>query len=520
MSLALAAVFLIGITAGSCKAEIAGEEAFANISWEHAFSVSLDGGGLQGFCVTDDRIIFIQNTSTASTEPDKVFAYYLNDTDRYGNPVQQYTLADMRDDQDWEHGNCLTYNPVTNRVYVAFATNLAGYNQGSIGVMDPETLGMVDVIQLSEDYRILGISYIKERDIYLVQAEAEGGFRFVLFDSEFNQLQELGTKSPEPGRTYQGMCVTEDYVVIPPALREGSPESYINVFSLRSDSEAPIVTGVNELGLEGYERVEAEAIAETGPGRYMMNVFAVNAQGEREYHFYTAEIPYYYNVTVDSNMPGAESGNFKVLRGDSFAVPYEENDSFILSGISVDGTEMSREECLAGYSFDNIQSDHSVQIMFRDRYPAPLNYGSGESGNIVDVEAASVNDVYGEYGRSVFSNAVAEVNDAFNETSMKMMAGFVGTFVEGGKFAVIIGEGVGRSLTRSVLAVSQGLLRHRRILTRTCNMLLMFGGSFGLLILRVRAVRRKKIAHAKVTRAKLKEEIRRVYGELYDSSEE
>lgn len=517
-TLAMAVLVLLVGTAENCSAEIAGDDAFEKISWQHAFSVNLDGGGFQGFCVTDDRIIFIENTSSVSTDPDKVYSYYLNDTDRYGNPVTQYSFAGMRNDDDWEHGNSLTYNPVTNRVYVAFATNLSGYYQGCIGVMNPETLGMVDVIQLSEDYRILGISYIKERDVYLVQTETEGGFRFVLFDSNFNMLQDFAGKSAEPGYTFQGMCVTEDYVLVPPALKNITTKSYTNVFSLREDSVKPLVTGVNDLGLKGYKRVEAEAIAEIGPGRYMMNVFAVNAAGEREYHFYTAEVPYYYNVTVRSNLPGAETGTFKALRGGSFEVPCAEDDKFMLGGITVDGTEMGRDECSDKYTFENIQSDHTIEVSFVDRYPAAANFGNENTEGTVVVNAASVNDVYGELGMSTFGSAVTEVNDSFSDISMGMVAMFVGGIVEGGRFVAIIGKGVSRSVVRGAVSVSDGIMRHKRILTRTCSTLLMLGGLFGLLVLRVRIIRRRKMAHAKIIRKQLKEKMEKAFGES-DSTE-
>ncbi|MDO4804696.1 MAG: hypothetical protein Q4A32_07740 [Lachnospiraceae bacterium] len=514
-SLMLSFFVLVVMTAAQCRAEIAGEEAFADIVWQHAFSVEPGGGGMQGFCVTSDKIIFIQNASSLSTEPDKVFAYYLNDTDRYGNPVRQYSLANMRDDTDWEHGNDLTYNPVTDLVYVAFATDLTGDHMGCVGVMDPETLEMVDVIKLSDDYRVLGISYIRERDLYLVQTEAEGGFRFAFFDADFNLLQDQGIKSVLPGYSYQGMCVTEDYVLLPPCMEEETAESYLNVFTLENDSEAPVLTGVNDLGLDGYRRVEAEGIAEIGDGRYMMNVFAVNDAGEREYHFYIAEVPYYYNVSVISGAEGENCRVLKVLRGDSCEISLPETDELMLDGVSEDGAFVERDalEDPSSYTLNNVQSDHTVTLSMTSRYPAAVggtDLAETDMGVSATVKAAKPQDVYGEIERSPFANAVDAVMERSSGIAEKSATAFAGMFVNGGRFTIVAGRAAARGFGRGVVAVSHGIYRHRRILAGTASAMLMLFGLFGGLVFRVRYIRRRNLAYAKVVRQKLKEEMDRV----------
>ena len=97
--LALAA--LLTFSGMECKAEIAGDDAFSNLTWEQVYEENLIGsvGVVQSICATDDYIICIENTGE-NQDPDVVSAYYKNDVDPDGNPVEQYSLAKRVNDMN------------------------------------------------------------------------------------------------------------------------------------------------------------------------------------------------------------------------------------------------------------------------------------------------------------------------------------------------------------------------------------------------------------------------------------
>ena len=110
----------------TCYAEIADVTAFENLEWKkvHEEALIAPQGVVQSICATKNYIICIENTNDAQDTPDTVSAYYKNDTDADGNPVEQYSLALRNTDNNWEHGRrdlcCPLYKPESGESGLSF----------------------------------------------------------------------------------------------------------------------------------------------------------------------------------------------------------------------------------------------------------------------------------------------------------------------------------------------------------------------------------------------------------------
>ena len=123
------------------RAGIASDQAFEGVTWEKILEDDLEGAGgiVQSMCVTDEYIICMENYAEATGEPDIVKAYYRNDTDENGDPVERYALAKRVQETDYEHANGMAYNPNTNEIAVALYTSYDPANRGCIYLMDADT---------------------------------------------------------------------------------------------------------------------------------------------------------------------------------------------------------------------------------------------------------------------------------------------------------------------------------------------------------------------------------------------
>ena len=70
----LCLVCLSGLWKLECHAEIAGDDAFSNLTWEQVYEENIQGeyGVVQSICSTEDYIICIENTSDGEDVPDIV----------------------------------------------------------------------------------------------------------------------------------------------------------------------------------------------------------------------------------------------------------------------------------------------------------------------------------------------------------------------------------------------------------------------------------------------------------------
>ena len=199
----------------------------------HEDEIQAPLGVVQSICATEDYIICIENTADNAVDTDTVSAYYRNDVDENGNPVERYSLAKRVSDMNWEHGNGIAYNPNTNEIYVALYTNLIPENRGCLYVMDPQTLAYKRKIKVSDDYNILGIDYKEDTNQYVIQTNADGGYSFKILDADFHVVEDLGSyAATAKGDNFQDLVVDGDYIINFPLTLNMGIGDYLHVYSI------------------------------------------------------------------------------------------------------------------------------------------------------------------------------------------------------------------------------------------------------------------------------------------------
>lgn len=348
-----------------CKAEIAGDNAFSDITWEQVYEENLQGssGVLQSICATKNYIICIENTSDATDEPDVISAYYRNNVDENGNPVEQYSLAKRVADTNWEHGNGMAYNPKTNEIYVSLYTSRQQENRGSLYVMDPDTLGFKRKIKISDDYNILGIGYLEEKDQYVIQTNVEGGYSLKILNSEFQLIDDLGEYANSgKGNNYQDLFVSGDYIINFPLTLGLGIGDFIHVFSI--SRKEMVSTAQLDFNFENVENDEPEGICELEPGVFLAVVNVTETDGSRKFRFYRTVVPYYFDVSVETENGTVQVVNEKVLRGDSFAINYQPEKGFELNQINVDGKDHQVDPESVSYDLTDVQKNQVIRLVF------------------------------------------------------------------------------------------------------------------------------------------------------------
>lgn len=346
-------------------AEIAGDDAFTGLSWEqvHEDAIQAPSGIVQSICATEDYIICIENTVDNATDADTVSAYYKNDIDENGNPVERYSLAKRVSDTNWEHGNGMTYNPNTNEIYVALYTDMIEGNKGCIYVMDPATLAYKRTVKISDEFNILGIDYMEDTDQYVIQTNADGGYSFKILDADFQIVEDLGSyANTAKGHNFQDLVVDGDYIINFPLTLNMGIGDYLHVYSV---SRKMMVADVQlDFKFENIVSDEPEALCEIEPGVYLAVVNVTDASGAKKLRFYRTEIPYLFDITVvDENGKVIESS--KVSRGESFPVDCRAEDGYQLASLIVNGEKEEAKAYEAGYTLENIQKDYTVQLYFK-----------------------------------------------------------------------------------------------------------------------------------------------------------
>ena len=136
------------------QAQIASPQAFQNLSWKMVKeeSIETEHGVVQSICATDDYIVCLENVLDGSGQPDIVKAYYRNDKDKNGNPIEQYSLAMQVQETDYEHANGMAYNPNTNEIAVSLYTSYQKENRGCLFIMDADTLKFKRKVKVTDSY--------------------------------------------------------------------------------------------------------------------------------------------------------------------------------------------------------------------------------------------------------------------------------------------------------------------------------------------------------------------------------
>lgn len=384
----LLGVLCLFMLAGSVShAEVTGDEAFADLNWELLFEDEV-AGDVQSICATEDYIITIDNVSDSPSDNDIVSAYYRNDVDEYGNPVERYSLAKRVADTCWEHGNGMTYNPNTHEIYVALYTNVIPENRGCIYVMDPDTLTYKRTIKVSDDYNLLGIGYKEDTNQYVIQTNAEGGYSFKILDENFQLAEDLGEYGESgKGYNFQDLAVTGDYILNFPLTLNLGIGDYLHVYSMsrRELVAAPQI----DFRFENVVMDEPESLCETEPGIFLAAVNAEGADGVKKIRFYQTELPYYLYVNVTYN--DKKMTRQRVSRGEDLTIDCTPWEGYELTHLTVNGMDLlesgNAQDYEGEYLLQNIREDKNIEIRFEE---PQASGGMPEDGEDIPIEKNSV----------------------------------------------------------------------------------------------------------------------------------
>lgn len=291
------------LTAGGTEvyAEIASDDAFEGVVWEKIIEDSIETpiGVVQSVCATEDYLITMENVADGMPDADIIKAYYRNDKDADGNPVEQYSLAKRVATQNYEHANGMAYNPNTKEIAVSLYTSDNPEDRGCIYLMDSETLEYKGKVQIAPDYNILGIGYDTEKDQYVIQTNAEGGYSFKILDNQFQIVEDLGTYAhTAKGDNFQDLCVSGDYIINFPLTLNLGIGDYIHMYSI---SRREMVSDAQlDFQFENVVSDEPESVCELEPGVFVAAVNVNYADGRRNICLYKTMVPY--------NFPASQEG--------------------------------------------------------------------------------------------------------------------------------------------------------------------------------------------------------------------
>ena len=299
------------------QAQIASPQAFQNLSWKMVKEepIETEHGVVQSICATDDYIVCLENVLDGSGQPDIVKAYYRNDKDKNGNPVEQYSLAMQVQETDYEHANGMAYNPNTNEIAVSLYTSYQKENRGCLFIMDADTLKFKRKVKVTDSYNILGIGYDSANDRYVIQTNADGGYQFKILNNEFQVTEDLGDLGGYAGDgNYQDLCVTEDYVLNFPLTLFSGNGDFLNVYSL------------SEKELLYYEKLDFQ---------------------------FGEDKPSVSRKTV--------------LRGEAFDAEYPEKEGCRIASVKIDKKEIDLEKYQSKYTLKSVQGAHTISIVYKKK---------------------------------------------------------------------------------------------------------------------------------------------------------
>ena len=384
----LLGVFCLFLLAGSVShAEVAGDGAFDDLNWELLYEDQA-AGDVQSICATEDYIITIDNVSDSPADSDIVSAYYKNDVDEHGNPVERYSLAKRVADTCWEHGNGMTYNPNTHEIYVALYTNTIPENRGCVYVMDPDTLAYKRTIKVSDEYNLLGIGYMEDTNQYMIQTNAEDGYSFKILDENFRLVEDLGEYGESgKGYNFQDLEVSGDYILNFPLTLNIGIGDYLQVYSI--SRRALVAAPKIDFRLENVVMDEPESICETEPGVFLAAVNVEGADGVKRIRFYQIEVPYnlYVNVTYNDKKMTRQ----RVSRGEDVQIDCTPWEGYELTHLTVNGKDLMEsgggQDFEGGYLLQNIREDQNIEVIFEEPEKAVSMPQEGEE---IPIEKNSV----------------------------------------------------------------------------------------------------------------------------------
>lgn len=324
--------------------------------------VTAEEGWLQSMCVTEHYIVCFENTSNKDDEPDTLLAFYKNDYDENGNPVERYSLAKMVTERDYEHGNGMTYNRNTNEIIIAPSMPRNKKNMGIIYKVDADTLMYKETVQVADSsLRVAAVDYDAEnRQYVLLEGDRDNNYKFVFTDEAFQELDSFGVIGEEQGIVCQDFTMSGDYMLaITTPQEELGGVSGLLVFSKSQRSQLAYY----RLHMDGVGVQEAESIAEVSPGHILV---AVAIRDPRSIGFFETELQAVFKVTTSVENGDVTGGHDELDEGSDYTVTYTPDEDYELSALSIDGVEQDIAAYPTSYTFENLSSDHTLDVKFKE----------------------------------------------------------------------------------------------------------------------------------------------------------
>jgi hypothetical protein len=346
-------------------AQIAGDEAFDNLQWELVFEDEREGGIVQSICVTPDYIITLENVNDLADTPDILKAYYRNDVDADGNPVEKYSLATRINEIHYEHCNGITYNPNTNELIIALYTNAVPENRGSVYVLDAETFAYLRTVKVTDDYNLLGIDYMPESNQYLIQTDFEARNSFLILDENFELVEDLGEyEGSGMGNNFQDLCVSGDYILNFPLTLGMGIGDFLHVYSI-SRRELVAAPQIDFQFEDNIVFVEPESLCEIEPGVFLSVVNVDTDAEEKKVRFYEFTVPYNFEVNVLAQ--GADNNkkeNFAAPRGSTQVVKFDVPKGYRVQEVLVNDKPIDLGKYKEEYELEDIQGNYNIVIEY------------------------------------------------------------------------------------------------------------------------------------------------------------
>ncbi len=365
--LAVAALFVgLGILLAKTErtvAKIKEVSALENPQWTMVgqAGVTREDGWLQSMCVTDHYIICFENTSERGGA-DTLLAFYKNDYDENGNPVQRYGLAKTVTERDYEHGNGMTYNRNSNEIIIAPSKPRFKENKGVVFKVDGTTLAYKETVQVTDGtWRVAAVDYDAEnRQYILLEGDRTNNYKFVFADENFQELHSFPIVSADQNIVCQDFTISGDYMMaltLPTEDMGGA--AGLLVFSKSQEAQlAYYRVHMDQIGAQ-----EAESIAEISPGHILV---AVGIKNPRSIGFFETKLQAIFKVTTSVENGDVTGGKNELDEGSNYTVTYTPDEDYELSRLIIDGVEQDIAAYPKSYTFENLSSDHHLDVVFTE----------------------------------------------------------------------------------------------------------------------------------------------------------
>lgn len=317
-----------------------------------------DEGAIQSICVTRDYILCLENASNNTTAPDTLVAFYKNDYDVTGNPVEQYSYAFHISEEDFEHCNGMTYNEDENKVIIAAGPTKVKKNRGKVFVLDADTLKLEKVVSVIDNGDCVGaIDYVKGKNQYVLMIGLSGVYKFVLTDSEFRILDTIMEANKSEGNSFQDFCISGDYLVGLPYFKGGRVEQRIQLYSI---SKREWIDNYPLILSKDMRSMEPEGVCEVSPGHFMVGTMLNNP---RRMALYSLQVPVVYNIRTSIENGTISEGNQSVDYGGKLKVEYTPDEGYEVKEIWVNNEQVELKKYLKKYTFDDVDSDQTIRVI-------------------------------------------------------------------------------------------------------------------------------------------------------------